>query len=152
MALIIEDGSGKSDAQSYVDTTFVDAYFALRGVTYASTDADIINGMDYFEAYYGNNIKGEKLVDTQSLAFPRLIDNENVYPIAIKNAICELAYRAKSATLAPDIERATTKEKVGDIEVEYSEYAPQSTNYALVDMLVMPYLNGSGTAHKISRT
>jgi hypothetical protein len=149
--IIIEDGSGKSDAQSYVDTTFVNAYFTLRGITYVSTDSHIINAMDYIESVYGQSFIGEKYTDTQSLSFPRLIEGVNTYPISVKNAVCELAYKASNGILMQDTEQRTIREKVGSIEVQYSEYADQQKQYSMVYQILSPYLSGSSVSHKVSR-
>ena len=35
MALIVEDGTGLSDANSYVSVAYADAYFIARNVTYS---------------------------------------------------------------------------------------------------------------------
>ena len=152
MSLVIETGAGLSNAQSYVDTTFVNAYFVLRGVTFTSTDANIINAMDYFEATYSQSWKGEKLVSTQALSFPRLIDGVNTYPVQVKNAICELAYKASTATLLPDGSQAVKREKVDVIEVEYQDFTSSTVNYSLVNAMVSPWLNASGSAHNVLRT
>lgn len=149
--MVIEDGTGLSNAQSYVNTSFVDSYFDLRGSTYASSDADIIKAMDYIEAIYGESFKGDKLVSTQALSFPRLIDGVNTYPTAVKNAACELAYRASLGTLLIDVDQRTVKEKVGSIEVSYAEYADQKKQYPIVGALLNPYLDGSSVSHKVSR-
>ena len=106
--------------------------------------------MDYFESAY--TFKGTKLKETQSLSFPRLIDNEVVYPIRIKNAVCELTIKTKENELLKDTERATKREKVGDIEIEYSEFAKDETSYNFVYNLIMPYLSSSGFSHSIVRT
>jgi len=150
--IVVEDGTGLSTAQSYVDTTFVNAYFALRGVTFTSTDANIINAMDYFEATYSQSWKGEKLVSTQALSFPRLIDGVNTYPVQVKNAICELAYKASTATLLPDPSQAVKREKVDVIEVEYQDFTSATTSYSLVNAMIMPWLNASGSVHTVLRS
>ena len=152
MSLIIESGVGLSNAQSYVDTTFVNAYFLLRGITFTSTDANIINAMDYFEATFSQSWKGEKLVSTQALSFPRLIDGINTYPVQVKNAICELAYKASTATLLPDPSQAVKREKVDVIEVEYQDFTSANTSYSLVNAMVSPWLNGSGSYHSVLRS
>jgi len=152
MSLVIESGVGLSNAQSYVDTTFVNAYFLLRGITFTSTDANIINAMDYFEATFSQSWKGEKLLSTQALSFPRLIDGVNTYPVQVKNAICELAYKASTATLLPDGNQAVKREKVDVIEVEYQDFTSATTNYSLVNAMILPWLNGSGSYHLVSRS
>jgi hypothetical protein len=54
MALILEDGSGKTNSQTYVLGTDVAAYARLYGLAPpVSADADIMKAMRYIEgAYY----------------------------------------------------------------------------------------------------
>lgn len=151
MSLIIEDGSGKSNAESYIDLAYLSAYAAKRGLDITGiTEANIIKAMDYFESSY--QFKGTKLKETQALAFPRYINNEVVYPVRIKNAVCELAIKSKSNELLADTERATKREKVGDIEIEYSEYSKDEISYNFVYNLIMPWLLNSGSSASIVRT
>lgn len=151
MSLIIEDGTGKSDAESYIDLAYLQAYATKRGLDITGiTEANIIKGQDYFESAY--QFKGTKLKETQALSFPRYINNEVVYPVRVKNAVCELTIKSKSAELLADSERLTKREKVGDIEVEYSEYSKDETNYNFVINLILPWLSGSGISGSLVRT
>lgn len=151
MAIEVEDGSGKSNAESYIDLAYLSAYAAKRGLDITGiTEANIIKAMDYFESAY--QFKGTKLVETQALTFPRYINNEVVYPVRIKNAVCELAIKSKSNELLADTERATKREKVGDIEIEYSEYSKDEISYNFVYNLIMPWLLNSGSSASIVRT
>lgn len=151
MSLIIEDGTGKSDAESYIDLAYLQVYATKRGLDITGiSEANIIKAMDYFESAY--QFKGTKLKETQALAFPRLINGVVEYPVRIKSAICELAIKSKSAELLADSERLTKREKVGEIEVEYSEYSKDETNYNFVINLIMPWLLGSGISGSLVRT
>ena len=151
MAIEVEDGSGKSNAESYIDLAYLSAYAAKRGLDITGiTEANIIKAMDYFESGY--LFKGTKLKETQALAFPRYINNEVVYPIRIKNAICELTIKSKSAELLADSERLTKSEAIGDIKVEYSEYSKDEISYNFVYNLIMPWLLNSGSSASIVRT
>lgn len=149
--IIVEDGTGKSDAESYIDLAYLQVYATKRGLDITGiTESNIIKGQDYFESAY--QFKGTKLKETQALAFPRYINNEVVYPARIKNAVCELAIKSKSAELLADSERATKREKVGDIEIEYSEYSKDETNYNFVINLILPWLSGGGISGSLVRT
>lgn len=151
MSLIIENGQGLDNAESYIDLTYLQAYAAKRGLDITGiTEANIIKAMDYFESAY--QFKGTKLVETQSLAFPRYINNEVVYPVRVKNAICELTIKSKNAELLADSERLTKSEAIGDIKVEYSEYSKDETNYNFVINLILPWLLGSGISGSLVRT
>ena len=152
--LIIENGQGLSNSESYVDVDYVDAYFLKRGITQwaslTNREQLIIRAMDYIENNY--TYQGAKLISTQALQFPRLINGETVYPIAIKNALCELALKANSGDLLQDTGKTTIREKVGTLEVEYDANQDDLTSYNYVNKLLAPYLvSTSSFSYSISR-
>ena len=154
MALIIEDGTGLSNSESYVDVAYADAYFLKRGITQWATltnkESLIIRSMDYIENNY--SYKGTKLVSTQALQFPRVIDGETVYPIALKNAVCELALKSNDEDLLQDTGKTKIREKVGPLEVEYDPNQDDLTSYNYVNKLLAPYLvSTSSFSYSISR-
>lgn len=154
MALVLEDGTGLTNAESYVDVDYVDAYFLKRGITewagLTNREQLIIRAMDYIENNY--TYQGTKLLSTQSLQFPRLINGETVYPIALKNAVCELALKANSGDLLQDTGKITIREKVGALEVEYDSNQDDLTSYNYVNKLLAPYLvSTSSFSYSISR-
>ena len=149
--IIVEMGEGLENSESYIDLAYLSAYATKRGLHITGiTEANIIKAMDYFESAY--QFKGTKLVETQALAFPRLINGVVEYPARVKNAICELTIKSKSAELLADSERLTKREKVGDIEVEYSEFSKDEVNYNFVYNLILPWLLGSGISGSLVRT
>lgn len=151
MSLIIENGTGLDNADSYIDLTYLTDYATKRNINITGiTESNIIKAMDYFESAY--SFKGTKLKETQSLAFPRLIDNEVTYPIRIKNAVCELTIKTKTAELLKDTKQKTIRKKIGDMEIEYDPNSRDETNYNMVYNLIMPYLNNNGFSHSIVRT
>ena len=154
MSLVIELGNGDSNSESYIDVTFADAYFLKRGITewagLTNREQLIIRAMDYIENNY--TYQGAKLISTQALQFPRLINGETVYPIAIKNALCELALKANSGDLLQDTGKTTIREKVGTLEVEYDANQDDLTSYNYVNKLLAPYLvSTSSFSYSISR-
>ena len=154
MSLVIENGQGLSNSESYVDESYVDAYFLKRGNTewdsITNKESRIILAMDFIENNY--TYIGIKLVSTQSLSFPRLINGETVYPIALKNALCELALKANSGDLLQDTGKTTIREKVGTLEVEYDPNQDDLTSYNYVNKLLAPYLvSTSSFSYSISR-
>lgn len=153
--LVIEDGTGLSNGESYVDVTYADAYFLKRGVTQWATLTNreqlIIRSMDYIENNY--SYKGTKLVSTQSLQFPRLIDGETIVPpIALKNAVCELALKSNDEDLLADTDKTTIREKVGALEIEYDPNQDNIKSFNYVNKLLAPYLvSTSSFSYSISR-
>jgi len=152
--LVIENGQGLENSESYVDVAYVNAYFLKRGNTewdlIENKEACIIKAMDYFESSY--LFKGEKLNPNQSLAFPRLINGVVEFPTRIKSAICELALKAGSEVLLSDTTQMVKREKVGELEVEYDTNDSQMVNYNFVFNLIAPWLNSSGFSSSITRT
>jgi len=144
--MIPEDGTGLAGANAYVSVEFADEYFSARGnqpwvgLDNAAKEAAIIKATDYLEAVYWEKWRGEKLKADQALAFPR---KPFGMPAKFKSAVCELAIRANAGELLSDVERLTTKEKVGSIEVEYAQNADPATKYAYVASLLKPFLKPS---------
>lgn len=154
MSLIIESGNGDSNSESYIDVAFADAYFLKRGITQwaslTNKESLIIRAMDYIENNY--SYKGTKLVSTQALQFPRLIDGETVYPIALKNAVCELALKSNDEDLLVDTDKTTIREKVGALEIEYDPNQDNIKSFNYVNKLLAPYLvSASSFSYSISR-
>lgn len=77
MALVVEDGTGKADAESYVSVATFKSWATSRGYTLPAADADIEallrKACDFIER---KSFSGEPLVATQALAFPRNIMDE----------------------------------------------------------------------------
>ena len=149
--LVVESGEGLPNSESYIDLDYLIAYATKRGIDYSSmTEANIIKAQDYFETSY--KFKGTKLKDTQALEFPRLIGGEVVYTARIKSAICELALKSVNVLLE-DTSQQVIKERVGELEVQYSENSSQEVNYNFVFNLIAPWLdNSSSFSSSIVRT
>lgn len=144
MALIVEDGTGKAEANSYAALTTADAYFLLRGVTaWTGTDAvkeaALVRGTQAIDGMYNSRWPGLKSTQDQSLAWPRSsawdLDGYPLagLPVAVINATLEAALieLATPGALSPSLDRggAIIREKVGPIETQYSESAPSTTVY-----------------------
>jgi len=149
--LVVELGEGLPNSESYIDLDYLIAYATKRGIDSSGmTESNIIKSMDYFETSY--TFKGTKLKDTQALEFPRLINGEVVYPVRIKSAVCELALKSVNVLLE-DTSQKVIKEKVGELEVQYSENSSQEVNYNFVFNLIAPWLdNSSSYSSSIVRT
>ena len=138
MALVVEDGTAKSDAESYVSISEVDSYFSLRGVAdwdglpaspspTAAQEAILRKATEYIDQCYADLFKGSRVSDTQALAWPRdCVEVDGVYlasnalPVALKRATCEAAKLiASGEDVAPVLERGnrikTKTETVGPI-------------------------------------
>lgn len=165
MTLILEDGTGVADAQSYIDVAFADAYFAARGVA-AWTGADavkeqaIIRAMDYVETRW-RWLGAQQFPETQALAWPRLYlydDGTAVegIPVKLQRAVAEYALRALSGALIADPTTdasgqvvTSKRSKVGPIEEETAFLAGSQQlikPYPAADMLVRQWTVAGGRA------
>lgn len=175
MALEVEDGTGKDDAESYVSVAEVDAYFLARGVSWnelpaspdptASKEAFLRRATDYIDAKYGDLFKGVRTNDTQALYWPRsyvyldgVLLEDTTLPTALKRATFEAA---KVIGLGEDIDvtlergnRIRTKtETVGPISqrVAYSNDAPSGNVYPAIDRYIQALLSSSGIMSSVVR-
>ena len=121
MTLIVEDGSGVSNANSYTSVAEADAYFSLRenpatwtGAEVAVKERALRMSTAYITEQYGNRWRGVIDSDTQGLDWPRsgVVDGDtglyydnNEMPKRLLNATAEVAVRYIAGTaLRPDVE------------------------------------------------
>lgn len=150
MAFVVEDGTGKADATSYVSIADADAYFTDRGTPAAWTAADttekeqaLVKGTQWLDAHYRWN--GDIASTTQALGWPRLYAedrwertiDDDVVPQAVKDACCEAAVRSMAADLeADETQKVSEEEVVGAVRVKYEDGAPAGTRYPLIDQIL----------------
>lgn len=120
MSLIVEDGTGKTDSESYISVVDANTYHISHGCpdawTRARDDTKEIAlrvASQYIDAYYGPLWVGIRANSTQALDWPRSgaatrdgysIDS-SVIPLALKQANCIAALKEveSAGSLAPDI-------------------------------------------------
>jgi hypothetical protein len=154
MSLIVEDGSGLANAESYASVADATAYHASRGNAawaLASTlnqEIALRNATDYLERKYV--FRGTRKTLQQALLWPRvgvIIDYiYQTWPVTkLTQATCELALRALSGPLIVDQTSANVKrEKIGPLETEYFGNSMNSqTFFTTVDDLVLPLIKYS---------
>jgi len=172
MSLITEDGTGLINSESYVSVTDCATYFSNRGITNWATittaqqEQALRRATDYMTQAYRSKWKGRRVLITQALDWPRVgvvLDDfggsqgqnnfgsyglfqvlYTIVPIPVVNACCELAFRAAAGELAPDLDRETVSETVGSIKTEYRPGAVEHIRYRSIDLMLKPYLVGSG--------
>ena len=158
MALIVEDGSIVTGAESYCTVAFANTYLANRGYTawdaLDDTDAKepaLRKATDYMLAMFKGRWQGTIVDEDQALDWPRygvIVDGYDVaydsVPLAVQKACAELAYRASTADLSPDLSQGVLSESVGPISVTYDKSSPQFTRYRAIDALLSPYLKAGG--------
>ena len=127
MAIIVEDGSLVSGANSYISIAEFKTWAEARGVDYESdytVAQQILRAMDYIETL---NFKGLKHTETQSLQWPRdmvLIDGYSVDADEIPAQLKAAVYEAVKLEIEGDskfapTERETVSEQVDGISVTY---------------------------------
>lgn len=167
MALIVEDGSGLPNAESYASIAFATNYMASIGNTEWDALSLVIRenalrvATQYLDMTYALRWKGRKSKrpEDQALAWPRfcVLDQDGYtigadsIPISLQRATVEAALRALTLDLTADISSSgLIKEyaiKVGPImeKTVYAGGASQRTqftkiNYLLRDLLVPTFM------------
>ena len=128
MALIIENGSLVTGANSYITVDGWKSWMDDRNISHTNSDSKIegaiMRAMDYFESLH---FVGEKHEDTQALQWPRdyvYIDGYSIESDEIPKEVKAAMYEVTKMELDGDSPikeqgRATVSEKIGDIQVTY---------------------------------
>lgn len=157
MALIVEDGTGRADAEAFVSVAAADARHTANGstlwpgsLTTEEREQAIRRATIFMEQAYRQRWKGHRVNYNQALSWPRyavIVDGfdvlSTIVPPEVANACADLALKAAAGDLAPDLERGIKREKVGPIETEFDTATPQSTRYRAVEMGLAAFLKGS---------
>jgi hypothetical protein len=176
MALVVEDGTGKANAESYISVSDATTYHSDRGnAGWAALASDTVReqllrkATEYMLQVYRLAWAGSRISADQALDWPRAdVPRKDVtygygsypsyyahdsVPTEIKRACAELALKANSGPLAPDLTQMIVRQKVGPLETEYSEYSPQTKRYRSIDLLLAPFMaQGSGVSVRLVRS
>lgn len=160
--MILEDGSGVPDANSY--TTLDDAitYCTDHGLTFAASpstlgEAALIRASIAIDARYSGSYPGYRMAGrSQGLQWPRaaaydasgwLISDREI-PIEIIQATIEAAVRelVEPNSMMPDLERGGQIQSIraGPVEITYSSTASARTTFTLIDGILSNVLSGLG--------
>ena len=161
MAIVVEDGTGLSNAQTYIDTTYLAAYALERAIDVSGHDstaqeaAIVVSAKDWIDGEH--TFSGEKYVETQSMEFPRDADG---VPAKIKQANASAAILQLQGLLLVDVSTVSlggqvvsessglaslsesTTYKEGTAQV-YSRVLPKS-----LKNLLQPFLSGAAGSLK----
>ncbi len=155
MAFVVEDGSGKTNANSYSEVAEADAYHAERGnalwATYTEPQKEqrLVKATDYMDKRFGERWVGERGSDAQALDWPRIcgaIYLPDEIPTKLKYAQFEYALRITTSApeLAPDLKlndagvaMVTTSMKAGPVEQKFMSASGSSAPATVY--LVRPY-------------
>lgn len=167
MSIIVEDGTIVTGAESYVTVDSADAYHSSRGnADWSGLDqvkeAALRKAASFLDGYYRGRWKGYRVDplnqrmewpresvcvdDVQSSIYGALCLPSNVIPDRVKDAQCELALRAMSSDLAPDIDGNIARERIDVIETEYFPgFGPGRPEYRAVEMLLSDLVRPRGS-------
>lgn len=160
--MIVETGAGLANANAFCTVAQANAYHAARANiawdAVAEPEAAIIKATDYMQQTYSARWKGVQATSAQALDWPRVgvVVNRWVVPSLtipadIANACAELALRAATVTLSPDVGAQVTSETVGPISVSYAVGARQNTAFKAIDNLLAKYLTGGQGSIPVAR-
>jgi hypothetical protein len=160
VTLIVEDGSGISDSNSYCDLDFALEYCVNHGYTsWIDMTEDeqkvyLIKGTSFVDNFY--EWKGYKRTSVQSLEFPRngLIDNNRTEILGIPNNLKKAVIEAAFINLSSEVDNlfvsrdengAIKRQKVDELEVEYfgeSEVTETEAEYKTTYQVLNKLLKG----------
>lgn len=131
MDLIVEDGTGKPDAESYISVSDADVYFSNRGnavwaaLAAPAKESALRQATDFMFAAY--RWAGSRTTAAQALDWPRagavlndLLVPSDVVPEVVRRACAELALRASAGSLSPDAEPVVTEKTIGPLTTKYA--------------------------------
>lgn len=158
MALVIEDGTARSDSNSYAGVAELRAYAQLRDASVPKGDDDceilLIKAMDAIESKY---FVGDKRTKAQALQWPRVNAwvenwpiNSTEIPRQLVQAQCALAIEAQTIDLLPTTDANASgpivQDTVGPITTVYAN--PSSVRrvpaVAKADVLLRTLIKRSG--------
>lgn len=165
MTIIVEDGMGLANAESYISVASADTYHSNRGnttwaaLTTAVKEQLLRKATDYMVQTFRARWDGYRKLTTQALDWPReyveikdtvlrttaYVDNASV-PTIVANACAELALKANNGVLLDDQEQIVTRETIGPLTVEYDKFSGQAKRYAAIEAALSVYFKGASSS------
>jgi hypothetical protein len=168
MAIVVENGTGLTNAVSYFSVANADAYFLARGIDSWADEDDATKEVALVRATFGldqwlrGRWKGVKKTQAQSLAWPRVdaldsttgILDEDGYelsttavPTVVEQATAEVALIELTQRFVQQSvgnSNSVSSETVGPISVSYFAGAPSISYYPHVEALLRGVAASSG--------
>lgn len=165
MALIVEDGSIVTDAESYDSVANVEAYLTSRGFTLSGTTDQKEQACrictEWLDNSYGTRYRGTRKTSGQSLLWPRLsvydhdgyLVSSTSIPTALRRALAELVYRYREnqdifdQDVVPGSDVVKVSEQLGPMKssTEYSGSKSTQRRFPIVEKLLFPITYAAGT-------
>jgi hypothetical protein len=169
MALIVEDGTGLTTAESYASTAAISTYHSARGnaawaaLTTPQMEEAARRATEYMTGAYRMRWAGERMTAEQALDWPRrLVPRKdiayaqyyatNVVPQEVQNACAALALKAVAGDLLADQTQRKASVTVGPISTTYEAGSSAAVRYAAVDALLRPLLKLGSSQISLVRT
>jgi hypothetical protein len=158
--MIVEDGTGLSNSDSYVSVDDCASYCTARGLSFGTSptvtgEQAIIRASAAIDAIYRDRFPGFKRNGrAQAMEWPRsgAYDNadeiiaDDEVPVEIIQATCEAAVRelADPGSMMPDLERGggVRRLKAGSVEIEYGANALNQTTFTAIGNLLSGLIAG----------
>lgn len=153
MALIVEDGTGKVDAESFATIAEADTRLAGLGLTNwglltePEKEQALRRAAQFMEQRWRLRWKGVRYSGSQALSWPRanVIAEGYLYPFdavptAVRHANIDLALCAAAGDLNPDPKPIVIRQKLGPLERQYDINSLKAPRFTAVSMLVAPFL------------
>jgi hypothetical protein len=157
MALITEDGTAKSNAESLASVAAADTRLAAMGMTTWATlsttekEQALRRSTAWMIQTYRSRWKGSRLTSTQALDWPRYnvcvdgwLISSAIVPLDVVNTCIDMAFKAAAGDLTPDLAQAVKSKKVGSVEVVYQDNSNAAASYRAADRALAAYLSGGG--------
>lgn len=166
MALVVEDGTGLANAESYASVAEATAYHNSVGSGDAwdavdNKEAALRKATNFLTQEYRGRWAGIRTTSVQRLDWPRSgvrwSDSPSGWrsatsiPEELKFAVAELALRSESGDLLSDEGRETLSESVGPISVTYAQGSSRQTKFASVAGWLSSLVSRSGSQISIQR-
>lgn len=133
MTLIVEDGTGKVDSESFVSVIDADIYWSKHNSPSewtSATEASKESALRYATLYLDDNVSwySNRLTDTQALEWPRDAFTtpsgreiaKGTIPQKVKDAVCELALQNIKEAFNDASSEGVKSERLGDASITYS--------------------------------
>ncbi len=156
MALVIEDGTGKSNSTSYASVAELDAYASARGITLPATEGEkeilLVKSMDYLES---QQFQGSKQTKEQALQWPRsevyidgwYVETTEIQVEVKKAQMIGAVILQAGGDLQPTIEPKVISETVvGAVSVRYSDSSASYDVYSDLIAAMAPLLGNVGSS------
>jgi hypothetical protein len=165
MTIVVENGTGLSNATAYVSVVNADAYHTAMGNTAwtgteAAKEIAIRRATQYLDFTF--RWRGVRLTTTQALENPRtpedleFMRDDTVWPPrGLEEACAEVAMRALTGELISDLDedQYITREKVGPIETVFSSPVNgRQPIFPIAVKLLRGLIRNSGSSRTIVRS